>query len=255
MMRITKYVLADILRNKTLLVYTLLLFLLSFSVFSLEDNPTKGVLSILNLLLIIVPLISSIFTTIYIYNSSEFIELLVSQPVKRSSIWMSLYIGLASSLSLAFIIGAGIITLIYQPDSTGVFLILSGVLLSLTFCSIAMLTSVYNRDKAKGIGASILTWLYFSLLFDGILVFLLFQFSDYPIEKAMMTLSMLNPIDLARILILLKLDVSALMGYTGALFRSFFGNAFGQTISFLVLAIWFLLPFLISLRKFKHKDL
>ena len=69
MMRITKYVLADILRNKTLIVYTILLFLLSFSVFSLEDNPTKGVLSILNLLLIIVPLISSIFTTIYIYNS------------------------------------------------------------------------------------------------------------------------------------------------------------------------------------------
>jgi Cu-processing system permease protein len=168
---------------------------------------------------------------------------------------MSIYFGLASSLSLAFIIGAGIVTLIYQPDSTGFFLILSGVLLSLIFCSIAMLTSVYNRDKAKGIGASILTWLYFSLLFDGILVFLLFQFSDYPIEKAMMTLSMLNPIDLARILILLKLDVSALMGYTGALFRSFFGNASGQTISFLVLAIWFLLPFLISLRKFKHKDL
>lgn len=255
MMRITKYVLADILRNKTLIVYTILLFLLSFSVFSLEDNPTKGVLSILNLLLIIVPLISSIFTTIYIYNSSEFIELLVSQPVKRSSIWTSLYFGLASSLSLAFIIGAGIITIIYQPDSTGIFLILSGVLLSLIFCAIAMLTSVYNRDKAKGIGASILTWLYFSLLFDGILVFLLFQFSEYPIEKAMMTLSMLNPIDLARILILLKLDVSALMGYTGALFRSFFGNGFGQTISFLILAIWFLFPFLLSLRKFKHKDL
>lgn len=255
MLRITKYVLADILRNKTLIIYTLLLFLLSFSVFSLEDNPTKGVLSILNLLLIIVPLISSIFTTIYIYNSAEFVELLVSQPIKRSSIWTSLYFGLATSLSLAFIIGAGIVTLIYQPDSTGLFLVICGVLLSLIFSAVAMLTSVYNRDKAKGVGASILTWLYFSLLFDGLLVFLLFQFSDYPIEKAMLFLSMLNPIDLARILILLKLDVSALMGYTGALFRSFFGNEYGQSISFFVLILWFLIPLILSLKKFKNKDL
>lgn len=255
MMRITKYVLSDIIKNKTLIVYTVLLFLLSFSVFSLEDNTTKGVLSILNLLLIIIPLISSIFTTIYIYNSAEFIELLVSQPIKRSSIWLSLYFGLGFSLSLAFFVGAGVITLIYQPDSTGLFLNICGILLSLVFSAIAMLTSVYNRDKAKGIGMSIISWLYFSLLFDGLLVFLLFQFSDYPIEKAMMVLSMLNPIDLSRILILLKLDVSALMGYTGALFRSFFGNSIGQLTSFLVLILWFALPFLISLRKFNRKDL
>ena len=71
----------------------------------------------------------------------------------------------------------------------------------------------------------------------------------------MMFLSMLNPIDLARILILLKLDVSALMGYTGALFRLFYGNEYGQSISFLVLILWFLIPLILSLKKFKNKDL
>jgi Cu-processing system permease protein len=77
-----------------------------------------------------------------------------------------------------------------------------------------MFATVKTRDKAKVIGAAITLWLYFSLLFDGFVLFLLFQFADYPLEKPMIALSALNPIDLGRILILLQLDVSAMMGYT-----------------------------------------
>lgn len=41
----------------------------------------------------------------------------------------------------------------------------------------------------------------------------------------MIVLSALNPIDLGRILVLLKMDVAALLGYTGAVFRQFLGIA------------------------------
>jgi Cu-processing system permease protein len=41
-------------------------------------------------------------------------------------------------------------------------------------------------------------------------------------EKPMLVISARNPVDMARILILLKLDISALMGATSALFRDFF---------------------------------
>jgi len=128
-------------------------------------------------------------------------------------------------------------------------------LLSIIFVAIAMFAAVKIRDKAKGIGVTILLWLYFSLLFDGIILFLLFQFSDYPIEKPMIAVSMLNPIDIGRILILLKMDVSALMGYTGAVFKDFFGTTTGLITSFLILALWMICPLLISLRKFDRKDL
>src|SRR3982751_115632 len=108
MKKIVKYVITDILRNKIVLVYTLFLLAASFSVFSLEDNSSKGLLSLLNIILIVVPLVSIIFSTIYIYNSAEFIELLVSQPLKRKKIWISLFSGLSVSLGLAFFVGAGI---------------------------------------------------------------------------------------------------------------------------------------------------
>ena len=130
-----------------------------------------------------------------------------------------------------------------------------GILLSIIFVSIALLAAVITRDKAKGIGVVMLMWLYFSLLFDGLVLFILFEFADYPLEKAMVFISAFNPIDLGRILILLKMDVSALMGYTGAVFKDFFGTQVGFIIAVFVLTLWAIIPLWISVKKFKHKDL
>ncbi len=255
MKKIIKYVITDILRNKIILIYTFLTLVISLCIFNLESNTAKGLLSLLNIVLIIVPLVCIIFSTIYVYNSSEFIELLVSQPLQRRTIWLSLFIGLASSLFIAFLMGIGLPILIYQPNSTGCMMLLMGLLLSIIFVSIAMLAAVTTRDKAKGIGVAILLWLYFSLIFDAIVLFILFQFQDYPLEKPMIVFSFLNPIDLGRIQILLKMDVAALMGYTGAVFKDFFGTTSGIIITTIVLFLWILIPVWLSTRKFGKRDL
>jgi Cu-processing system permease protein len=255
MYKIFKYVIRDILRNRIMLAYTALLLLASGSIFSLEDTSAKAILSVLNIALLIVPLVSIVFATIYVYNSSEFIELLLSQPIQRKKIWLSIFYGLSLSLGLAFLVGIGIPVLLFERSLTGLLLVACGALLSVIFAAIAMLAVVFTRDKAKGIGTAVLMWLYFTILFDGLVLFGLFQLSDYPIEKAMIVVSSLNPIDLSRILILLKLDISALMGYTGAIFQDFFGTATGMTLSFITLILWILIPVGISLHKFSKKDL
>ncbi|WP_294347494.1 ABC transporter permease subunit [Sphingobacterium sp.] len=255
MNKIIRYVFVDLLRNKTILCYTILLFVLSMTVYTMEDNYEKGLLSLLNIVLFVVPLMSIVFSGIYIYQSSEFINCLVSQPLQRKSIWGSLYVGLAGALSLAFFIGVGIPTFIYAFSYSGITLVGCGLVLSLIFVSIAMWTSVLIRDKSKGIGLSILLWLYFTLLFDALVLFILFQFADYPIEHGMVALSMLNPIDISRILILLQVDLSAMMGYTGAIFRDFFGNSIGITVTLLVMLLWCIIPLWLSIRYFKKKDL
>lgn len=255
MKKIIKYVIIDILRNKIMLAYTLFLLIISLSIFNLEDNSSKGLLSLLNIILIIVPLVSMLFSAIYVYNSAEFLELLVSQPLKRRSIWLSLFFGLTCSQALAFFIGAGVPILLYEATATGFMMLATGLLLSVIFVAIAMLAAVKTRDKARGIGVTILLWLYFALIFDGLLLFILFQFADYPLEKMMIGLSILNPIDLSRILILLNMDVSALMGYTGAIFKDFFGTQAGLVLSFCALFTWVIIPTWLSLRKFNRKDL
>lgn len=255
MSRIIKFIVLDILKSKIILIYSLLLAVLSWSVFSMEDNSTKGILTLLNVVLLTVPLVSIIFSTIYVYNSSEFIELLLSQPIQRKKIWRSIFFGLSFSLVLSFLIGAGIPILLFAPNSVGLMMTVVGCLVTIIFTSIALLSSILTRDKAKGIGISIMLWLFFSLLFDGLILFLLFQLSDYPIEKAMIPVTALNPIDLARILILLHLDVSAMMGYTGAIFKDFFGTTSGIVAAFGVLLLWVIIPFRLSSGKFKRKDL
>ena len=255
MKKILKYVIIDILRNKIILAYTIFLLALSLSIFNLEDSSAKGILSLLNIVLIIVPMVSILFAAIYVYNGSEFLELLVSQPLKRKTIWLSMFAGLGFSLVLAFFAGVGIPVLLYEFSATGFTLIISGILLTIIFAAIAMLVAVRIRDKARGIGAVILLWLYFSILFDGIVLFILFQFADYPIEKAMVGITALNPIGLSRILVLLKMDVSAMMGYTGAVFKDFFGTTTGIVTSLLVLLLWIILPGWLSVRKFNRKDL
>jgi len=255
MKKIIKYVVLDILRNRIVLAYTLFLLVISLSVFNLEDNAAKGLLSLLNIILIIVPLISIIFSTIYVYNSTEFIELLVSQPVKRTGLLLSIFTGLAVSLLLAFLVGAGLPILIYSASAAGFMMIAIGLALTLVFVSLAVLASVITRDKAKGIGVSILLWFYFALIYDGIILFILFQFSDYPMEKVTIGFSSLNPIDLGRIMILLKLDIAAMMGYTGAVFKDFFGGFWGILYALLVMLLWVLIPVWLTVRKFNRKDL
>src|SRR5690606_40648858 len=255
MNKIIKIIFIDILKSKIIIAYTLILAILSWSSFAMEDSSAKGLLTILNVILFTVPLVSILFSTIYIYNSSEFIELLLSQPVKRKKIWIGLFLGLSLSLILAFLLGAGIPLLVYSLDNVGIMMILMGIMISTVFTSLACLSSILTRDKAKGIGISIMLWLYFALLFDGIVLFLLFQLSEYPIENAMVAITALNPIDLARIQILLELEISAMMGYTGAVFKKVLGTSTGLIISFVLLCLWFIIPFWISLKKFIKKDL
>lgn len=255
MIKIIKYVMVDILRSKVIIAFTLVLFIISLSIFNLEDNAAKGLLSLLNIILLIVPLVSLIFSVIYMYNSAEFVELLVSQPIKRTKILLSFYIGVCCSLLTAFLIGVGIPAIVFEGSPTAYMMTLAGILLTCIFVSLAILGSVVTRDKAKGIGIGVLMWLYFTLIYDGLLLLAMFQFSDYPLEKPMMIFCSLNPVDLARVFILLKMDIAALMGYTGAIFSEFFGTLAGIIYAVSIILLWIIVPMLVALKKFKSKDL
>ena len=255
MLRIVKYVLYDILQNRIVIGYTVLLMAVSMGLFNLGGDPTKGIVSLLNVVLIIVPLVSIVFATIHFYNASEFIEVLAAQPIKRSLIIWSMFLGLAAAMQLAVLLGIGIPVALYAPSLTGLALVLVAGGLSVSFVSIALLASVFTRDKARGIGATLLLWFYFALLYDALVLFLMFSFADYPLEKAMLVVISFNPIDLARVVVLLQMDISALMGYTGALFREFLGTGWGIAFACGILLLWIFIPIGVAVRIFRKKDL
>jgi Cu-processing system permease protein len=83
----------------------------------------------------------------------------------------------------------------------------------------------------------------------------LFAFSDYPMEKATLLLSSLNPIDLGRIFLMLQMDVSALMGYTGATYKAFFGSGTGIFFTLGIMLLWIVVPIRVAVHSFNKKDL
>jgi len=223
--------------------------------FQLDSDTSKVVLSLLNILLIVIPLVGVVFTTIHFFNSYEFIEMMLAQPVNRRIIFLSEYIAVSFSLLIAFLAGVGLPMLYYGTNESALNLLLSGMILTLVFVSLAFLSSVLTRDKAKAIGIALLFWFYFVLIYDAFILWVVYSYSDYPLEKVTLTLISLNPVDLARILMILKLDVSALMGYTGAFYKEFFGSNSGFLFAVAMLVIWIIVPLVFALRIFKKKDL
>lgn len=255
MIRVIKYIFYDILRTRFILLYTLFLFISTMAMYQLDSDSGKVVLSLLNIVLMVVPLVSIVFTTIHFFNSYEFIELMLAQPIKRSVIFLGEYIAISFSLCAAYLAGVGLPVLIYGMNQSGFTLLFTGCMLSMVFVSLAFFSSVLTRDKAKAIGIVLLFWFYFSLIYDGLVLWIIYTFSDYPLEQTTLVLVAFNPVDLARIIMVLTLDISALMGYTGAFYKNFFGSYHGLFFSTIILVLWTLLPVWRSVYIFSKKDL
>jgi Cu-processing system permease protein len=232
---------------------------LGFVLFFLNNDVNKAVITLLNIIIVLTPLIGTIFGVMYYYSSREFTELLLAQPLKRSTIFLGQYLGVATSLSLSLIIGLGIPFVAYGVMRSGAIwdftsLLITGGFLTFIFVALAYNIALSFNDKIKGFGFAILLWLFMAVIYDGIIMILMMTFSDYPLDKFALGAMMFNPIDLSRVLILLKLDISALLGYTGAVFQKFFGTSMGMVISTGVLALWVLLPLWRIARVSKKKD-
>ncbi len=87
--KITKIIFTDNIKDKVVVIYLILLALLSWTSLLLQDNASKGALTELNIILFITPLMSLLYTVTYLYDSHDFIVLLLSQPLKRQQIWRS----------------------------------------------------------------------------------------------------------------------------------------------------------------------
>ncbi|MCB0654438.1 MAG: ABC transporter permease [Saprospiraceae bacterium] len=259
MFKILKYSFFDLMRSRWSYVYFLFYLVLGFVLFFLNSDVNKAVITLLNIIIVLTPLIGTIFGVMYYYSSREFVELLLSQPLKRSTIFVGQYLGVSISLSLSLIIGLGIPFVAYGVFRSGdiwdfTSLLITGGFLTFIFVALAYNIALSFNDKIKGFGFAILLWLFMAVIYDGLIMIMMISFQDYPLDKFALGAMMFNPIDLSRVLILLKLDISALLGYTGAVFQQFFGTSNGMIISMTVLLIWILMPLWRMIRVSRKKD-
>ncbi|MGD2122784.1 MAG: ABC-2 transporter permease [Gemmatimonadota bacterium] len=257
--RIALYELRDVVRGKWLLLYGFFFLALAEGLFRFVGDASRVMMSLSSVVVLLVPLVGVLFGTVYLYGAREFNELLLSQPVNRRQMFAGLYLGLALPLAGTMVVGTGIPFLahgLHGGRDLGTLLILlgSGAALTLVFVGLAFLIALSVGDRLRGLGSAIVLWLAFSFLYDGLVLLGVTAFADYPLEAPLIGAVLLNPVDLGRILLLMRLDVAALMGYTGATFEAFFGTTKGLALATAALALWIATPVLIGFRLFSRKD-
>ena len=251
--------LRNVLRSRWIVGYTLLLLGLTSLLLRFGGTGERAILSLLNVVLLLLPLVSVVFGTLYVYNAREFIEMLLAQPVGRGALYAGLFGGLAVPLCTAFLVGVGGPLMLQGGGTPGyamqlVTLLGSGVLLTLIFTAFAVCVAVLIEDRAWGLGLALVVWLLTTMVYDGAVLLVASAFGAYPLEAPLLILSFLNPVDLARILLLMQLDVSALMGYTGAVYERFFTAGVGSVLAVAMLLTCALVPLGLGYRWFKRKD-
>jgi len=248
----------DVLRGRWLIAYALGLGLLAESFLRFSGSESNAVLGLGTVTLIAVPLLTLVVATVHLYAARDFVEALLAQPVRRGALFAGLYLGLALPAAGAFLVGVGVPLAVrgFGNDLSGACatLLVSGVLLTLTFVAIACCVVFLVEDRLRGFGIALGVWGLLAVLYDaGVLMFVAMA-SDRPLEKPLLALTFANPIDLARVSLLLRLDTAGLMGYTGAAFQHFFTEWWGAGLALAALTGWVAIPVGISARAFNRKD-
>jgi Cu-processing system permease protein len=259
MLKVFKYSLYNLLRSWWLVIYFVFFLVASSSLLMFATNYEKAIVSMMSVTLGIVPLISILFGVMYYYSSREFVELLLSQPLKRAHVFLGQLFSVIFSLSSCFFLGVLIPFAFYgifvsDALESFILLMLMGTLLTSVFVIFAYYISIKTENRIKGFGFAILIWLYFAVIYDGLMLLVFIVFEDYPLEKVSVAMLLLNPLDISRVIILLKLEISSLMGFTGAVFKDFFGSALGIAVCFLSFLFWIGLPMAGFIHSLKKKD-
>jgi Cu-processing system permease protein len=256
---VLRHELRNVARNRGVLVFGLGTLLLTESVLRLTESATRTLATLLDLVLLVVPLVTTMFGIIGWHASREFNELLLAQPVRRRSLFTGLYLSLVLPLAAVFALGLVLPLAFHRaitPDAAPLLgaMLGSGVGLTFVFGGLSLLIGILVEDRLRGVMLGLMVWLLLTVGYDAIVLLVSTTFSDYSLERPMLGLMLGNPVDLARSLIVLQSDAAALMGYTGAVLHQFLGSALGTVAALGGLALWTLVPALLGRRAFERRD-
>lgn len=258
--RIARFGFRDVARGRWIVVYGFVLFALAQALIVIEGDVARAAAGLVNPTLLVTPLVGLLFGTLYFYGARDFNRMLLAQPVGRLELFNGLYAGVALPLVGASVLGVGLplmIGAITRGDALGgpVRLLVVIAALTLVSLSLAFLVAVTIRDRAAGMGVAVLLWLGLTVLYDGLFATAAVTLPHVLVEKPALVATLLNPVDTARILLLMEFDAAALMGYTGAVFRGFFGGSAGRLAAGAALGAWVVVPLLLARRRFRRADL
>lgn len=257
-LKIARYGVRDLVRSRWLVAYATFFLLATFALLQFSDTEDKALLSLVNVVLLVVPLANVVFGAMYLYGAREFVELLLAQPVRRGRLFAGLYLGLTVPVAAASVVGIMVPLVMHgvsgRAFGIGIALAAIAAVLTAVFTAIAAAVAYGIDDRVRGLALAIGIWLALAIVYDAGVLMAATRFADYPLERPMLGAMIANPVDLARVVLLTRFDVAALLGYTGAVFQRFLAGPTGAVVASGALALWVAFPALLGARLFQRKD-
>jgi Cu-processing system permease protein len=205
--------------------------------------------SLINLVLLFVPLISIVTGAISISNERENGTLcyLLSHPVTKTEVFLGKFIGLLLPIWISIFLGFGLSGIVIALKGSGkdiskyIITALLSVLLAASLLSVGFLISVLSKKAAKAIGIAIFLWLAF-LIFGDLGIMGTIVAMDLNINKVFV-LSLLNPAEVFKIAAVLNISPRfEVLGPIGIYALRSFGYGGTFYLLFSVLLLWIAIP-------------
>jgi len=217
-------------------------------------------LSLMNLVLLFVPLTGMLLGVTSLAASSDTLALLLAQPVTRGEVLAGKFLGLSAALGIAQALGFGAGGLVIALDAGASqvpgFLALTGLSLLLGWLSIAvaLLVAAAWPDRLKAMAAALILWLLMVVAYDLAVVGATALLRGLPLETVLLPALLVNPVDLSRVLVTLAVGSGALFGPTSAVLVRTLGTRGGVALGLAVLVIETLVPLALATRRFRTRD-
>ena len=256
------------LETRWLFTFTIVfaVLVLGLSYFGLAQSREAGfqgfarvTLSLMNLLLMIVPLVG-LLLGVQAVAAGEALSLLLAQPVGRGEVLFGKFLGLGLAFSAAQAVGLGAgglgIALTAGAEGLGGFLTLTVVSLALGWLSIAaaFAIAVCWPDRLRATSLALLLWLLLVIAYDLAVLGATTILNGLPLEAVLMPTLLVNPVDLSRVLVTLAVGSGALFGPTSAVLAKRFGSTGGIGVGAAVLLLETILPLVLALHVFRRRD-
>lgn len=217
-------------------------------------------LSLMNLVLLIVPLTGLMLGVTSLSGSSESLALVLAQPVRRSEVLLGRFVGLGAALTAAQALGYGgggvVIAMHAGMDQLPGFVALTGLSILLGWLTIAtalMIGSIWS-DRLQAMSFGLLLWLGMVIAYDLAVLGATALMRGTPLQAVLFPALMANPVDLTRVLVTLAVGSGALFGPTSAVLAGMFGSTWGIALGLAVLALETAVPLAIAVRVFSRRD-
>jgi Cu-processing system permease protein len=257
------------LETRWLFAFTALfaLLVLGLSYFGLAQSREVGfqgfarvTLSLMNLVLIIVPLTGLMLGVTSIAGGGESLSLLLAQPVSRGEVLAGKFLGLAAALGVAQALGFGgggvVVALNGGAEQVPGFLVLTLLSLVLGWVTLAAAICIAALwpDRLRAMSVALMLWLLMVIAYDLVVLGATALLSGVPLQSVLFPALIVNPVDLVRVLTTLAVGSGALFGPTSAVLMRMFGTTTGVALGLAVLLVEGIVPLLIAARVFRRRD-